>query len=382
MRPLVSVIVPVYNAEKYLKRCLESILSQTYCNYEVILIDDGSTDNSKDIVNKYQSKDDRIIYLYQENEGNTSARKRGVNIAKGEYLIFVDADDWIEKNCIDTLLKEMLKSNADLVMSNLYRNGKTETTILKQHINYGIYNNPKDIIPNMIYNNGRNGVIASLSGKMYTIRIAKKGINAIDKKLNYGEDYYMTFWCILNAQCISVIDDAFYHYEENPLSYSNTFQEDIFFQMHLFYTCSMTLFREYGVDIILKADLQKCIMGLLNRQIYISSGELYQNSYIFPELNLKNNTKIILYGAGKVGREFYRQIHFIKEIKIVAWVDKKADEINIDNVEKIEVIDSVDYDYIIIAVANKKSADIIANELEKRGISKDKIIWRDPLNNS
>ena len=94
---MISIIVPVYNAEKYLNRCIDSILKQTFTDLEIILVDDGSTDDSLKICEEYQKQDDRIIVIHKDNGGSTSARKAGVRIAKGAYIAFVDSDDWIDE---------------------------------------------------------------------------------------------------------------------------------------------------------------------------------------------------------------------------------------------------------------------------------------------
>ena len=101
--PLISIIVPVYNVEKYLKKCLDSILSQTYKNFEVIIVNDGSPDNSQKIIDEYKKKDKRIIVLEKENGGLSSARNYGIEHANGKYISFVDADDYIEKDYVEKL---------------------------------------------------------------------------------------------------------------------------------------------------------------------------------------------------------------------------------------------------------------------------------------
>ena len=102
-KPLISIIIPVYNAEKYLKKCLDSVINQTYKNLEIILVDDGSTDKSPEICDKYAEKDSRIIVLHKENGGVSSSRNAGLDIFKGEYLSFVDSDDYVEPDYIEYL---------------------------------------------------------------------------------------------------------------------------------------------------------------------------------------------------------------------------------------------------------------------------------------
>lgn len=108
MNPLISIIVPVYNVEKYLSRCVDSILQQTYKNIEVVLVDDGSTDNSGNICDLYGQKDDRIVVVHKKNGGLSSARNAGLDIAKGDYIGFIDSDDFISANMYELLVKELV----------------------------------------------------------------------------------------------------------------------------------------------------------------------------------------------------------------------------------------------------------------------------------
>ena len=114
MEPLISVIVPIYNAEQYLDRCIKSILSQTYADLEVILIDDGSSDSSSNICKQYELLDRRVRYYYQKNSGVSAARNKGLDIAKGEYIGFCDADDWIETDMYEVLYSMINSTQSDV----------------------------------------------------------------------------------------------------------------------------------------------------------------------------------------------------------------------------------------------------------------------------
>ncbi len=116
MEPLISVIIPIYNVEKYLDYCIQSVIAQDYQNLEIILIDDGSTDSSGSICDKYASKDSRIIVIHKENGGVSSARNAGINIMKGEYLACVDSDDYIRTDYISFLYKIISQDNTDMVI--------------------------------------------------------------------------------------------------------------------------------------------------------------------------------------------------------------------------------------------------------------------------
>ena len=115
MNPEISIIVPVYNVEKYLKRCIDSILNQSFTDFELILVDDGSTDNSGKIIDEYAIKDERIKVIHKENGGQGSARNRGLDIANGNYIGFVDSDDWIHKDMYKCMYQIISEDNTDIV---------------------------------------------------------------------------------------------------------------------------------------------------------------------------------------------------------------------------------------------------------------------------
>lgn len=117
---LLSIIVPVYNVKSYLKKCVESILNQTYTNLQIILVDDGSTDGSQDICDEYVQKDPRIVVIHKENGGLSTARNAGMDRAKGDYIAFVDSDDWLEPNMYEALISQLEKHEADIVACSFY----------------------------------------------------------------------------------------------------------------------------------------------------------------------------------------------------------------------------------------------------------------------
>lgn len=118
--PLVSIIIPVYNVERYLRRCLDSILLQTYYNLEIILVDDGSTDSSGEICDEYAEKDSRISVIHKENGGLSDARNAGIEAASADYIAFIDSDDYVEKQYVQRLAGILLKNNADIAICGYY----------------------------------------------------------------------------------------------------------------------------------------------------------------------------------------------------------------------------------------------------------------------
>lgn len=118
-KPKISIIVPVYKAEPYLKKCIDSILNQTFKDFELILVDDGSPDRCGEICDEYALKDSRIKIIHKENGGQSSARNVGLDIAQGEYIGFVDSDDWIEPDMYKKLFKVLKNDNVDMAICNI-----------------------------------------------------------------------------------------------------------------------------------------------------------------------------------------------------------------------------------------------------------------------
>lgn len=159
MNETISVIIPVYNVEKYIKKCIDSVINQTYKNLEIILIDDGSKDNSPQICDEYAKKDNRIKVIHKENEGQSVARNLGLDIATGRYIGFVDSDDYIKENMFETLYKNMIKYDADISICNIIKLNETLNENVEKYNEIEIYNKNdlmkqllKQHITNYLYN--------------------------------------------------------------------------------------------------------------------------------------------------------------------------------------------------------------------------------------
>jgi glycosyltransferase involved in cell wall biosynthesis len=136
---LISVIIPVYNAERYLKRCVDSVLTQTYSNLEIIIVDDGSTDSSAVLINGMVSKYENISVYYKKNGGVSSSRNVGIKMAKGDFLTFVDADDWLEKDALMNMLELSLESGADCVRTMYYVDSLHDSKAVNLSVKEGLY---------------------------------------------------------------------------------------------------------------------------------------------------------------------------------------------------------------------------------------------------
>ncbi|MEF2820385.1 MAG: glycosyltransferase family 2 protein [Clostridium sp.] len=216
----VSIIVPVYNVENYLDKCITSILNQSFKSIEVILINDGSMDRSGEICDYYKSMDSRIKVIHNENMGSSASRNIGIENATGNYICFVDSDDWIENNMILDTLDLSKKYNADIVISGISfdRVNKYGCLVGAQINNYefSVWNNEKKIKNNII-NIFPNALINSSCNKMYKRSIIIK--NKIKfMKTNVGEDTSFNLDVLKAAKSIIITDKTYYHY----MKYDNT----------------------------------------------------------------------------------------------------------------------------------------------------------------
>ena len=210
MNPLVSIIVPVFNVEKYLEECLDSILNQTYENIEVILVDDGSTDSSGKICDEYLKKDSKIKVFHKTNGGLSDARNYGVENSNGEYIIFVDSDDYLSKYTLEFSIKEIKDAAADILVFAIKRE-KEEKEILEYKKN--IFNREEGIIELFKGNLYR----FSACGKIYKTNIVKK-YKFPEGKIH--EDQATTYKYFLDANKIAYIVYVGYIYYKREKTYS------------------------------------------------------------------------------------------------------------------------------------------------------------------
>ena len=210
MNNKISVIVPVYNAEKGLNICLDSLKKQTYKNFEVILINDGSTDKSGDICDIYTKKDDRFKVVHSKNSGVSSARNKGLDICTGDYIIFVDSDDEVKNNMLEEMLYYLLQSEADVIITGItfVKDGKKVKDILPpKHGRFDL-----DIWEYICKDN--SGMFGYVSNKMYKSCIIKDNYIRFDedKKIQEDLDFALTVYSKCNV--FYMLDKSYYLYNQ------------------------------------------------------------------------------------------------------------------------------------------------------------------------
>lgn len=218
---LISIIVPIYNSDKYLFRCINSLIKQSYQNLEIILIDDGSTDNSKKICNYFLKKDKRIKFFIKSNGGVSSARNLGLLNAKGDYIAFVDSDDYIEADMLEKLLNSLIENESQISICNLIfedHSGKELTSYNTSNCQFDRYD-----LPNKMYN------FLSINGyvwnKLYDKNLIFKGSYTIlfDENIGILEDNLFNYKIFENNSKFNCcyINEKLYHYVQNQKSTMN-----------------------------------------------------------------------------------------------------------------------------------------------------------------
>ena len=212
----ISVIMPVYNVEKYLKECLDSIINQTLSELEIICINDGSTDSSLGILKEYEAKDNRITVINKQNEGLSETRNLGMTLAHGEYISFVDSDDFLDLNFYEKLYNAAKKYNADIACSNLYRITETKNYYLIKYLFHKCTQRPR-----LKYKYAKIPQHNYVMNKIYN-RIKLQKSNVKFEKGIYFEDIEFSHKIVYYLRSLVTVPNTKYNYRDNPYSIVNT----------------------------------------------------------------------------------------------------------------------------------------------------------------
>lgn len=219
---MISVILNVYNGEQYIENCIISILSQTYDNFEFIIVNDGSTDSTKDIIDRYYTKDNRIRVFHTENKGISSSRAFGLTQITGDYFIFIDGDDYVDKDYLQELYDSIVKNNADLATCEYCEVRNTETTQIKILER----SDPIDYTRDLIH--GRTWCV--VWNKLFKTNIIRENRISFIEGLKYWEDVPFSIIYSLYCKKISYIHKPLYHYiKDNSSSLTASEGENISF---------------------------------------------------------------------------------------------------------------------------------------------------------
>ncbi|MGM9843051.1 MAG: glycosyltransferase [Muribaculaceae bacterium] len=251
-QPLLSVIIPAYNVEKYIDHCLNTVTNQTYQNLEIILVDDGSPDNSGNIIDEWSKKDSRIKVIHKENGGLGFARNSGLEIATGDYIAFIDSDDYIDLNMYETLINKAIETKSDIVYCGFHKG-----------VNYDSFEDISDFSTEITFNENqildlslafvrKNPIIAkeklamSVWHSIYRKNVIK--VNFYSERVVGSEDLHFQISAVLNSKQITFIPDCLYYYRYNGNSLSHNLKFDIYFRYKRLREYINALFIEKGVN--------------------------------------------------------------------------------------------------------------------------------------
>lgn len=389
---LVSIIIPVYNAERYLEQNIESVLRQTYDNIEVIYVCDGCTDNSLDILRRL-ANDRRIrIINRKENLGAAASRNEGAKEAKGEWLIFWDADDVVIDNAIATMIDSATKYSADMVICTLgdasNRNvlpSRFLESLKKQIDNYPVLDGQKCIldISSLI-------VCNAPFNKLISRTIYESG-NVWFQDLKNCNDVYFSVATLLTAKRIAYIDTPLYFYRDDAASSISSTRNTV----KTYILDALELVRELMQKLkydeaVFKNYAFSEIMGYRETRVFVNLMEEYNCCYankwkISFEKNYLYNVadfdkirgkKVVIFGAGQVGKDYFKAIE--DDCEIVNWVDSCYDGVRIHSVDSLC---DMEYDYVIVATKSEVFATQMVQRLLLLGVDLKKIIMSYPQKN-
>lgn len=226
-RKMISVIIPVYNTKQYLETCLTSVCNQTFTNLEIIVVNDGSTDSSLDIINKYAQRDPRVVIINQKNQGLSGARNNGLQIATGEYVIFLDSDDWLELNCCELAYLEAEKSMVDVVLwsySREYLDNSIKTLLFddtviiwdEQSIE-GLYRRMVGLTGSELRQPQKIDSLITAWGKLYRRNVIDR-YRFVDTKIIGTEDAFFNIQVFSNVKSAKYLPNALSHYRKDNMN--------------------------------------------------------------------------------------------------------------------------------------------------------------------
>ena len=392
---MVSVIIPLYNSHDYIERCFKSIQEQDYKDLEIIVIDDGSTDGSGDVVDMMADHDDRVTVYHQKNQGLVFSRKQGIMKATGEYILFVDSDDYIDSDMIGTLVREAEDNKADVVAS-------AANMIFEEQIK-GHDSSETDAIKRLILNNADDGfyteqalddlksklmcmedyyttaLLPYIWCKLWRRELITKHIMDADESITVGEDVAIGIPALLEAESIYVDNRAYYNYVQNSASMMKAGQDEPAEyenarRLYLYLRNKLKERDYYGIsDRVLNKGLDRLFIHQMLTRAYGYLTERIGCEGVFPFLE-KMPEEVIIYGAGEFGRSIYRYLS--RKTNIRYWVDKNA-----ECIEKLGypvcTPDEVEYnrdDIIIVAILRDTAARRVVEDLIKNGASPENII--------
>lgn len=378
---LISVIITVYNMEEYLRKCVDSVLAQTYRNIEIILVDDGSTDAGPGICDEYVRKDARVHVIHKSNEGAPKARKAGYESSKGAYLSIIDADDWLEPDMIERLYENAIGQNVQIAMCGRFEESESGSRPVKQGISAGRYSGRRlseEIFPRMIVNQAffAWGIFPSYWDKLFRRDALTPYLFRVDDRIPMGNDAAGVYPALLHAESIYILDECLYHYRQTDGSMVRRFDRnpDKRKGFRILYQSVLKEFETAKEEYALQEQwLEYMLFLMIPRadELYEGMGEL---DYLFPFPNVKRNSRVILYGMGLYGQRLYAYLKDTGFCQVEAAADQNYEAMRKKGIPVIcpDDIRNHRFDAIIVTLSFASAAGAVKSYLSTM-VPEDKI---------
>jgi glycosyltransferase involved in cell wall biosynthesis len=382
MNKLLSVIVPVYNPGACFARCMDSILNQTYKNLEIILVNDGSTDGSEELCHKYAMSDSRVKIIDQTNQGVVAAKKKGVLAATGEFIGYVDSDDYIELDYFENMLRLQEENQADIVAVGHFHEIGGKCELKKNDLKDGVYSFP-EIADRVLYA-GRffeYGIGPHLVTKIFRSDILKSACFAVPYNIMAGDDAAVVYPCLAKADRICVSGMAGYHYVQHMNSVTKVSFADEKKRVDVLVNYLANAMGETGYA----KEFEPQLRAYRNYLLALRDIEQFDEgntTLLMPFGGLLSNEKVVIYGAGVLGQKLHRYLTKDGRQNVKAWLDRNYEtyqdnSMDVDSPERLDDSELL-YDYILVANISEDSYLHIKSDLVKRGVNEDRIRWFTP----
>ena len=366
--PFLTIIIPVYNTKKYLRKCLDSVIYQSYKDVEIICIDDGSTDGSSKILDEYAALDFRIRLIQKQNGGLVSVRKLGVSEAKGQYIGFVDSDDWIDAIMYERLCDSARKHDADMVSSSYWQEG-AYSNISRDAVSAGVYEGREmdALRDHAILNIEKHdkGLIGSLCTKIFRTSILKEVMPKIPLDIKVSEDKVTSLTFLLECSRVVILDEAYYHYFINQDSMFHVDDPDYLLNYDTVYKYFKSLYSHKNFTDNMRTQAELYIVQFLIKGINTQLGFSFKNlMWIDPNWmeEPRLGKRVAIYGQGELAKTYERHLITNSNKTFAGYIDEQG-------------IGSDLCDSIVIAIKNKEAAMKSKEKLKAIGIDDCKIFW-------
>lgn len=372
MNQKLSVIVTAYNLEEYIEACIDSVLQQDYDDMEIIIIDDGSTDNTPFLCDKYEEKHNKVKVVHKKNEGVVSALSIGIEYANGDYITFVDGDDWVKENTYGCLMKRVIDSQLDILSFGAIRY-RDENDCFNTHdlFEEGIYSGNEliSIKSNMLWNLQKQTfqIDPSLCMKIFVKDVIRKSIRDVrDIKVSYAQDVLITYPAIKRANKLCIVHNAYYFHRRRAVGNQPRYFTDkqYYAKLLLVYNFLSDVFSD---DKDFLRQLEAFYQYSVKLKCLDNEEQIITDKWLFPFDKVEKGSNVVIYGYGKVGKTYIQQLSKLFFCNVVCIVDTAYEmyQRSRERIFPVEYIKHIEYDYIVIANASSE----IKCEIKKKLIA-------------